>query len=196
MQPLILGSQSERRKEILSYFSLPFVQIPSHFDEAKIEFLGDPKQYAMTLSSKKADTLAEQFQDRLILTADTVVFFKEKIYNKPTSKEHAHAMVKSLAGHWHTVVTAVTVRQSNVIVTDCEETRILLQPLTDAQINVYHSCCHFLDKAGGYAIQKGGSMIVSQIEGCYYNVMGLPVGLIRTLLLGFGIDLWDYLNPF
>ena len=196
MQPIILGSHSERRKEILSFFSLPFIQIASNFDESSIPFSGDPQHYAMTLALKKAEMLSEQFPDRIILTADTVVYFNEKVYNKPVDKEHAHAMLKDLSGNWHSVITAVTVMQNASIVSDCEETKILMRPLSDEQIALYHSNCHFLDKAGGYAIQKGGSMIVSKIEGCYYNVMGLPVGTIRALLLSYGIDLWNYLKPF
>ncbi len=196
IQPIILGSQSERRKEILSFFSVPFVQIPSHFDESSIRYLGDPKHYALTLASKKAEALSEQFPDRIILTADTIVYFNEKVYNKPVDKEHAHAMLKELSGNWHCVITAVAVSRGGSMVSDYDETRILLRSLTNEQITQYHNHCHFLDKAGGYAIQKGGSMIVSKIEGCYYNVMGLPVGTAKALLARFGIDLWDYLNPF
>jgi septum formation protein len=196
MQPIILGSGSMRRREILSFFSVPFVQIPSHFDESTVSFLGDAQEYALTLASKKAEALRDRYPDRIILTADTVVYYQGQIYNKPVDQPHAYAMLKSLAGNWHSVFTAVAVRCGDRAASDCEETRVLMRPLTAEQIALYYSRCHFLDKAGGYAIQKGGSMIVSKIDGCYYNVMGLPVGVVRALLVGFGIDLWDYLNPF
>src|SRR2546427_8461559 len=111
--PLILGSESSRRKEILSFFSLPFIQIPSHFDETSVHFLGDPYQYAQSLATRKGEVLAQQFPDAVVLTADTVVYFNEKIYNKPVNKEQAHAMLRNLAGNWHSVITAVSVRSSS-----------------------------------------------------------------------------------
>lgn len=196
MHPLILGSQSEARKRILNYFSLPFVQIPSHFAEESIPFLGDPKQYAQSLALKKAEALCKQYPDRLVLTADTVVSFNNKVYNKPVDKEHAHAMLKDLGGHCHNVITAVAVRLNDKIASECEETKVCFFPLSDEQIALYHQSCYCLDKAGGYAIQKGGSLIISKIDGSYDNVMGLPLNATRLLLLQFGIDLWDYLNPF
>jgi septum formation protein len=195
-KPLILGSLSPRRREILNFFSLPFIQVASHFDEASISFLGDPARYALTLAEKKSEVLAQQFPESIILSADTIVYAKDKIYNKPVDKAHAHAMLNELSGSQHSVFTAVAVRQMDSMVSDCEETKVYFRSLSDEQIALYHNHCQFLDKAGGYAIQNAGSMIVEKIDGCYYNVMGLPLGLTRALLLNFGIDLWDYLNPF
>src|SRR3989304_3811281 len=80
---IILGSQSPRRSEILSYFSIPFVQVPSSFDEDLVSFEGDPVKYAMTLSEKKAESLVGQFPQEIILTADTIVYFEDKIFKKP-----------------------------------------------------------------------------------------------------------------
>jgi septum formation protein len=193
MKPLILGSQSPRRKEILSFFSVPFIQVPSHFEEDSIVFLGDPIRYALTLAEKKAEKLTRQFPDRIVLTADTIVYCKNRVYNKPVDHDHAHAMLKELAGNWHSVFTAVAIRLNDSMLSDYEETKVHIRPLTDEQIVLYHRNGHFLDKSGGYAIQNAGSLIVSKIEGCYYNVMGLPIGATRALLLSFGIDLWDYL---
>jgi len=193
MQPLILGSQSPRRKEILSFFSVPFIQVPSHFEEESIVFFGDPIRYALTLAEKKAEMLTRQFPDSIIMTADTIVYCKNRVYNKPIDNDHAHEMLKELAGTWHSVFTAVAVRLNASMLSDCEETKVHIRPLTDEQIVLYHRGGHFLDKSGGYAIQNAGSLIVAKIEGCYYNVMGLPVGTTRALLLSFGIDLWNYL---
>ena len=91
---LILGSQSPRRKEILNYFAIPFVQIPSAFDEESIAFRGDPSRYVQELSQKKAQELAPRFPGDAILTADTVVFLNGKIYNKPKDEgEGRHVVV-------------------------------------------------------------------------------------------------------
>jgi septum formation protein len=190
---LILGSQSPRRKEILSFFTLPFVQIPSAFDEESVAFNGDPKEYVELLSSKKAEALASRFPQDLILTADTVVYLAGKIYNKPRDRQEAVHMLRSLSGNWHHVLTGVTVRNEDHVFSASEESKILFQKLTPEQIHSYLDTAAFLDKAGGYAIQGAGSILVSRVEGCYYNVVGLPVNTLKDLLLKVGIDLWKYL---
>ncbi len=191
---LILGSQSPRRKEILSYFSLPFVQIPSLFNEDSIQYAGDPKNYATTLSQHKAHELASRFPEYVILTADTIVHLNGKVYNKPGNPLEAQQMLKDFSGNWQEVYTAVTVRRHDTFFSDIEETRILFHNLTDAQITHYHKSCNSLDKAGGYSIQHSGGLIVSRMEGCYDNVLGLPINTLRKLLLKMGIDLWLYLK--
>lgn len=193
---IVLGSQSPRRKEILSFFTLPFEQVPSHFDEESIAFLGDPVAYAQALSEKKNQELAERFSSDLIVTADTVVYFNGQIFNKPKDLPEAHQMLKTLSGNWHHVYTAVCVRQGHVHLSEVEETKIRLHSLTPEQIELYHAHCSPLDKAAGYAIQQSGSIIVDRIDGCYYNVMGFPVNTLRKLMFQMGIDLWKYLKPF
>jgi len=195
LMKIILGSQSPRRSEILSYFSIPFVQVPSSFDEDLVSFEGDPVKYAMTLSEKKAESLVGQFPQEIILTADTIVYFEDKIFNKPKSYEEAFQTVSMLSGKMHKVFTSATVRQGSVYHTEIEETRIFFNLLTSEQVHKYLSSTFHYDKAGSYAIQKTGSIIVQRIEGCYYNVMGLPINTVRRLLNKFGVDLWDYLKP-
>ena len=196
MTRLILGSQSPRRKEILNFFTLPFVQIPSAFDEGGVDFQGDPAQYASELSREKAKEIAVKFPRDIILTADTVVFFEGTIYNKPKDDEEAFQMVRTLAGREHQVFTAVTVQKGSEVHSGFEMTKIFFNPLTDEQIRLFHRSCSPLDKAGAYAIQQSGCILVSGIEGCYYNVMGLPVNTVRRLLEKFGINLWEHLNTF
>lgn len=191
---LILGSQSPRRMEILSYFAIPFVQIPSAFDEDRVEFKGDPASYAQELSLKKGQELTKRFPDKLILTADTVVFFDGKIYNKPKDEEEAFSMLHAFSGKWQQVFTALSLQKGSEIHSGFEETKILFNPLTEGQIRLYHRSYPSLDKAGAYAIQHTGSILVSKIDGCYYNVMGLPVNVLRELLGKFGIDLWKHLK--
>lgn len=191
---LILGSQSPRRKEILSYFSLPFQQVTPNFDEESVPFDGDPVSYVKILSKGKADSLFPAFPDRIIITADTVVYREGKIYGKPQHDEEAFQFLKALAGQWHSVFTGVTVRQGQLEFQDVAETRVLFTPLTDKEIHIYYQSLPYADKAGGYMIQQAGGLIVQRIEGCFYNVMGLPLHSLRLLLLQLGIDLWDYLK--
>lgn len=193
---IILGSQSPRRREILEFFSLPFIQAASNFDEESIPFQGDPVNYAITLSQKKGETLAALYPNEVILTADTVVFCKGKIYNKPTDEHEAKQFLRDLGGQWHQVITGVTARKGSEVHSSHDETRLLFHKLSDPQIQKFHHHCYFLDKAGGYAIEKSGNLIVSRIEGCYYNVLGLPINVVQKLLLKLGIDLWDFLKKF
>lgn len=191
---LILGSQSPRRRDILASFSLPFQQIPSDFDEESISFDGDPIAYCSYLAERKAAALADRFPDSPILTADTIVFLNGKVYNKPKDAEEAFRFLSELAGHWHTVHTAVHVRKGRHSYADSESTRLLFHPLTPEQIRTFHKHVHFLDKAGGYAIEGCGQIILAKIEGCYYNVLGLPINATRRLLGRIGIDLWHHLK--
>jgi septum formation protein len=191
---IILGSQSPKRKEILGLFSLPFKQVPSNFNEETISFDGDPIAYCQTLSQKKAETLLEQFSKEIILTADSVVYCEGKIYNKPVDEQEAIRFLEELGGRWQSVFTGVTVRSGQLEHVGFAETKLLLHKLDPKQIKRFHNHCYALDKAGGYSIEKSGNLIVSQMEGCYYNVLGLPIQLTHQLLLKVGIDLWDYLN--
>jgi septum formation protein len=194
MKPLILGSQSPRRKEILSFFSLPFTTAVSDFDEESIPFHNNPTEYACEIAIGKARSLAAKFPSCLILTADTVVYQNGKIYGKPKDPEHAFAILSELAGKWHSVFTGLALTDGDHLWTAGEETRVLFNPLTPEEIRHYHKKLHWSDKAGGYAVQMAGGLAIKKIDGCYYNVMGLPINTVRQLLLNVNIDLWDYLK--
>lgn len=194
MTPIILGSQSPRRKEILGYFSLPFEQVTPSFDEESVPFEDNPTEYVCELSNGKALSLHHRFPDRIILTADTIVYWEGKIYGKPGNEQEAVQTLSHLAGKWHSVYSGVTLRYLDQEFHRFEETRVLFNSLTPNQIHMYQTKLHCADKAGGYAIQNAGGIIVNRIEGCYYNVMGLPINSVRELLLCAGIDLWEYLK--
>lgn len=194
MPRLILGSQSPRRKEILSYFSFPFDQISPSFDEDSVPFEGDPKKYVLTISRGKALSLKGRFPEDILLTADTTVYQEGRIFGKPLNELEAFHFLSALVGRWHRVYTAVTLVYQNQEFSAVEETKVLFNSLTEDQIRHYHTKLHWADKAGGYAIQMAGGLIVHKIDGCYYNVMGLPINSVRELLLKVGIELWDYLK--
>ena len=191
---LILGSQSPRRKEILGFFSVPFTQVSSPFDERTIQFEGDPKKYAETLAIKKGEGLLDLYPDNPILTADTIVFHNETLYNKPLDKNQAIQFLSTLQGSWHSVFSSVALCYKGEKTVRTEETRILFRPLSSLQIDSYLNHINFLDKAGGYALQQGGGILVEKIEGSHYNVMGLPLGPLEELLLLAEIDLWSHLK--
>lgn len=194
MNNLILGSTSPRRKEILSFFSLPFVQQSSDFDEDSVAFKGDPVKHVCELSDGKAAALAKTFSKAAILTADTIVYFNGKLYNKPLTEEEAFQFLSELVGQWHSVFTGVSVYKDGKLFHQAEETKVLFNKLSPEEIRHYHSKIHWADKAGGYAVQSAGGLIVRKIDGCYYNVMGLPINTVRQLLKHIGIELWDYVQ--
>lgn len=191
---LILGSQSPRRKEILGYFTLPFEQATPPFDEDKIAFIGNPVEHVRILSQGKGAALTPLYPDAIIITADTVVFMEGRLYEKPRTKEEGFQALSALSGRWHSVFTGITVRRGKEEYFGVEETRVLFNNLTPQQIHHYQEQLHCEDKAGGYAIQRSGGMIARRIEGCYTNVMGLPVNTLREQLAHVGIDLWNHLR--
>ncbi len=191
----ILGSQSPRRREILSYFDLPFERVSPDFDEDAIAFSGDPAAFACHLSKGKADSLAHRFPETLILTADTIVYLDGKSYAKPKDPKDAFATLSALSGKWHSVYTAVTLKKGMQEFSKAEETKVLFNKLTDSQIEHYIKTQSWADKAGGYGIQQAGGLLIHSFEGCYYNVVGLPINTVYELFLHFDIDLWQHLKP-
>lgn len=190
---LLLGSASPRRREILAFFHLPFRQVESHFDEHCISREVGPENYVCEVARGKAHALARRFPDAYILTADTEVSYAGKIYGKPTSHQEAMQMLEELSGHWHSVHTGMTLMRGTEEHVAVEETRVLFHPTTVKQRERYLAAIHTFDKAGGYAVQGTGSILINRIEGCYYNVMGLPIHTLQKLLKKMDIDLWDFL---
>lgn len=191
---LILGSQSPRRQEILNFFNIPFKQVSPIFDEDNVAFDNHPQEYVQILAKGKADSLASQFSKAMILTADTIVYQDGKIYGKPKDLQEAFEFLKELSGKWHSVFTGLTIIFNGKNFQTWEETKVLFNSLTEKQIKQYHQALACFDKAGGYMIQGAGSLIVNRIEGCYYNVVGLPINALNSLLKQAGIDLWQHLK--
>lgn len=190
---LILGSQSPRRKEILSYFKLKFTQVVSHFDETSILFKQDPIAYVKAITAGKALALKDNFPKAAILTADTIVYFKNQVYGKPNSFQEALTYLKTLQGQTHQVITAVSLHYQSQAFSAVEITDVTMQALSDIQISSYLKTIDYQDKAGSYAIQKTGSLLIKKIAGCYYNVMGLPIQKVEQLLNAIHLSLWDAL---
>jgi septum formation protein len=188
----ILGSQSPRRREILEFFDIPFKQVSPQFDETSIPFHDNPSEYVQLLAKGKADSLIYQFPDAIILTADTIVYQAGKIYGKPKDQQEAFTYLKELSGKWHSVFTGLTISLRGQDFQAQEETRVLFNVLTEEQVNIYIQKLACSDKAGGYMIQGAGGLIVKRIEGCYYNVVGLPLNALCSVLNQAGIDLWKH----
>lgn len=193
MTSIILGSSSPRRAQILQFFSIPFTQIASQFDEDSAIYEGNPYSYVDSLSLAKAKALVKNHEDHLILTADTAVFYENQVYNKPKNLKEAVTFLETFSGNCHSVISSLTLYSKGSFFTKNQETKVTFHTLQPHEIDTYLNHIEYLDKAGGYAIQGNGMLLVQKIEGCYYNVMGLPINSLKELLLNANINLWDFL---
>ena len=186
---IILASQSPRRKELMGQIGLKFKVISPNVDE-HMEGNPSPAQLVEELSLRKARAVARQADgEALIVAADTVVALEGTVLGKPEDEREAFAMLSALSGNRHYVYTGVTVLRDGRAVTQHEVTTVTFRELEPDEISSYIATGEPMDKAGAYGIQGLGALLVSGIEGDYFNVMGLPVYRLGRILAGFGIDL-------
>ena len=180
---LILASESPRRKEMLRELGVDFTAVPSAVPELAPEHLS-PAETAQINAYRKARATAKRFPDRLVLGADTVVSLGTDLFGKPRNAGEAERMLTKLQGRTHQVITGVCLlhlrahRQRLFAVS----TAVTFRSLHRGQIRRYLSQISPLDKAGGYAIQEEGDLIVKQIHGSFTNVVGLPIERLKEEL--------------
>lgn len=189
---LILASQSPRRKMLLEKLGLDFQVIVSEVEEDIPE--ENPVQLVEKLALKKARGVAQKATSGLVLGADTVVALEGTILGKPQSKEEAVKMLQLLNGKTHQVITGVALVEADggKSLVDHEITRVTFRNLEPEEIQAYVHTGEPLDKAGGYGIQGLGGLLVEKIEGCYDNVVGLPLTKLYLMLKKFGIDIFKH----
>ena len=196
MRTLILASASPRRRQLMELLGVPFVVKPAPLDEKQLRLSGTPARQAMDSARAKAEAAAKADKDSWVLAADTVVYIDGMILGKPVDRDDARRMLTLLSGRDHLVTTGVCLyhdgRKSPLPV--FEETRVWMMALSDGQIEAYLDTGEPDDKAGAYGIQGYGSSLIPRIEGCYFNVMGLPLYRCAQLLeeagVGFRADFW------
>jgi septum formation protein len=173
---LVLASQSPRRREILERAGLPFIIRVSGVPE---EPRGgeSPVDYVRRLSRAKAEAVSRE-ADEIVLGADTVVVLDHHVLEKPADADDARRMLQLLAGREHSVITGICLRHLSGLISDIAETRVEFARLTTSEIDDYVATGEPLDKAGAYAIQGLASKLISGINGCYFNVVGLPISLV------------------
>lgn len=190
MKKIVLASASPRRSELLKQINLEFKVIPSSLDEIINEELSI-EDIVQTLAFEKASDIAKQLNGNyLVIGADTVVV-KNEILGKPKDEEHAFTMLKTLQGEWHDVLTGIAVvdASSQKFVLGYELTHVKMKQLSDDTINSYIRTGEPMDKAGSYGIQGLGSILIERIEGCYFNVVGLPLLKLSNILEEFGVKI-------
>ena len=187
---VILASQSPRRRELLSKIIENFEVVVSDFDESNVEFDGDIEKYVKELALCKAKVVAQDIEKHaIIISADTIVVLENKILGKPKNKKEAESMLNALSGNNHKVYTGLCVidTKSNKIIQEASFTKVKFSKLTNKEIQEYINTGSPMDKAGAYGIQDFGAVFVEKIEGCYYNVMGLPVNVLYNILKNIGV---------
>ncbi|MDU7242730.1 Maf-like protein [Clostridium sp.] len=181
----VLASGSERRQELLHRIVDEFNIIVSDFDEDKILFKGNVDEYVVDLAKGKALSVKESLKEEAIIIAgDTVVVLDDKILGKPNNEEDAYNMLKQLSGRTHRVYSGLVVinMYNNKIEQESLYTEVKFSNLTEEEIKSYIKTGEPLDKAGAYGIQGYGGVFIEGINGCYYNVVGLPLNLLNKML--------------
>ena len=187
---LILASGSPRRAEILNFVGWEFEKRTADIDETSLQ--GEsPEKYVRRLAEEKAAAVAEKYENALILGADTIVVIDEEIIGKPKDLEDARAMLQKLSGKRHEVFTGVALikiengkAESKV---DLQKTTVKFAELNESEINFLVEKGEPLDKAGAYAVQAQAALFIEQIQGDYWNVVGLPINLVYEMLKSFDI---------
>jgi len=174
---LILASRSPRRREILTCAGIPHLVRPAEVDET----IRDGESAAVYVK-RVARAKAEAVEGDVVLGADTVVVVGSEILGKPADQADARRMLRSLAGREHIVMTGICLRSAKGVVEHAESTTVRFLPLSAEEIDTYVASGEPMDKAGAYAIQGLASKFIDRIEGCYFNVVGLPVSKLYSLL--------------
>ena len=173
---LVLASRSPRRREILQQAGIPFVVRPVEVDETPLP--GEAARDYVTRIAREKASAAAAAPGEIVLGADTTVVIHGEILGKPLDAADAHRMLHMLSGRHHEVLTGICLRSASRVIGDCAETSVWFAPLSSQEIEDYAASGEPMDKAGAYAIQGLASKFIQRIEGCYFNVMGLPVAMI------------------
>ena len=192
----ILASASPRRIELLKELGWNFTVKPSDSEEVLI--CGEsPEDTACRLAEMKASNVAEANPGEWVVGADTLVALGTTSLGKPKNDKEAFAMIAMLQGKTHRVITAVAViSPEGEKYVEYETTNVVFRPLSDEEIASYIALGESLDKAGAYAIQGRGMLLVERIDGCYFNVVGLPVQKLSVLLAKLGLSLREQWGTF
>ena len=184
-EPLILASASPRRRELVGFMGIPFEVITADAEETTH---GMPEALVTENARRKAEAVAKRYPGRIVLGADTIVYWHGQVLGKPRDEDEAVRMLRGLQGDRHTVYTGVCVISQGK--EDCryDTSDVMFVPLTDREIVSYVRTGEPMDKAGAYALQGRGGMFVQRIEGSYSNVIGLPMSLTREMLLAAGLE--------
>jgi septum formation protein len=183
---LVLASQSPRRREILERAGIPAIVRVSGVPELRLPKEG-PRHYVRRLSRAKAAAVPRR-SGEIVLAADTVVVIDDHLLEKPADNEDARRMLTRLSGREHLVITGICILYDDGVIEDSAETSVSFLRLSASEIEAYVATGEPMDKAGAYAIQGLASKFIRRIEGCYFNVVGLPISVVYGHLKRIGFD--------
>ncbi|NLC76802.1 MAG: septum formation inhibitor Maf [Clostridia bacterium] len=184
MLQLVLASASPRRRELLERLGIPFKVSVSKAEENIDRGNLTPEQLARELALLKAKDVARTLEDGLVIGADTIVVLDDEILGKPKSREEAGRMLHLLSGRSHQVITGLALVEAGGgrVQLTSEVTTVWFRRLDPGEVEWYLDTGEPMDKAGAYGIQGKGSILVDRIEGCYFNVVGLPLTRLYLML--------------
>lgn len=188
---IILASSSPRRKELLAKTGLLFSVEPSGYEE-DMGLKLDPIALANVLSAGKAEGVARNHKNAIVIGADTFIAHNGRVLGKPHTQARAKAMLKSLSGKAHSVITGFTIidTKNGKRISRAVESKVYFKKMSDREIDAYIKTGEPLERGGAYAIQELGSVFVEKIEGDFFGVMGLPIFELVKELAKFGISVW------
>ena len=183
---LILASASPRREQLLKQIGLDFEVIPSNFDESRV-CTSNPTESAQQAAIAKAKAVAKKLSEGIVIGADTIVVYAGEVMGKPKDQSDAVRMLKQLSGKKHEVITGVALvnARDNREYVWSEATLVWFRKLSDMEIKKYVESGQPMDKAGAYGIQGRAAAFVEKIDGCYFNVVGLPLASLVAKLKRF-----------
>ena len=188
MEPIILASQSPRRRELLSFYGVDFIVDPALADEEHVE--GTGAERVKKLAQAKCAEVAARHPGRYVLAADTLVCVEDEILGKPKDEADARRMLHMLSARAHEVHTGVCLRlPDGRELCGVDTTQVHFMPMTDEMIDRYIATKEPMDKAGAYGIQSTAGIFISHIEGSASNVIGLPLGLVTRFFKEAGIEI-------
>ena len=179
---LVLASGSPRRSEIMNSVGWEFTKDVPDIDESARD--GEaPENYVRRLAREKGEAVGKKHPGEIVLAADTTVVIHGQIIGKPTDPADARRMLALLSGEWHEVLTGIAVIRRGTPDVGLQRTRVKFAAMTDEEINFLVERGDPLDKAGAYAVQAQAALFIEGIEGDYWNVVGLPIGLVYQMVV-------------
>lgn len=191
MKPLILASQSPRRKNLLKQIGMKFRVIPSRAAEV-FSSRQSPGENAQRIALEKATDVAVRLRRGIVIGADTIVVLDHHVLGKPKSKDDAKRMLRLLSGREHSVFTGFALKdvESGKYTAGVEETKVRFRKLNEKEITDYVNSGSPMDKAGSYGIQDDfGAVFIERVNGCFYNVVGFPLARFYSTFEQFTADL-------
>lgn len=191
MMEIVLASASPRRRELMELLDLGHITIVPAQGEETADPGASPDEIVRKLARGKAEEVAARCKDDpLVVAADTIVWYNNKVYGKPKDEEDAFRMLSELSGHTHSVFTGVAVLRGGRLDLRSEESRVTFRTLTAEEIRGYIRTGEPMDKAGAYGAQGKGAVFVKHLDGDFFNVMGLPLCTLAQMLKQQGVEIF------